>query len=49
MPHTNMPTLVLWAVLVWIVIIGVETAHDILRTVLLVPVVGDFPVRPVST
>jgi hypothetical protein len=43
-----MPTLVLRAVLVWIVIIGVETAHGILRTVLLVPVIGDFPARQVG-
>ena len=48
MPHTNMPTLVLRASVVWLVIIGVEIVHGILRTVLLVPVVGDLPARQVS-
>jgi len=43
-----MPKLVLRAVLVWIGIIGIETVHGILRTVLLVPVIGDFPARQVS-
>ena len=48
MTHTDMPKLVLRAVLVWIGIIGIETVHGILRTVLLVPVIGDFPARQVS-
>ncbi|MCU0705877.1 MAG: hypothetical protein MUF18_18060 [Fimbriiglobus sp.] len=39
---------VLRAVLVWLVIIGVETVHGVLRTLLLVPLVGDFPARRVS-
>ena len=43
-----MPTIVLRASVVWLVIIGVETAHGILRTVLLVPVIGDFPARQVG-
>jgi hypothetical protein len=43
-----MPRVVLRAVLVWLVIIGVETVHGILRTLLLVPLVGDFPARRVS-
>jgi hypothetical protein len=33
---------------VWLVIIGVETVHGILRTLLLVPLIGDFPARRVS-
>ncbi len=43
-----MPRVVLRAVLVWLVIIAVETAHGVLRTLLLVPLVGDFPARRVS-
>ena len=33
---------------VWLVIIAVETVHGILRTLLLVPIVGDFPARQIS-
>ncbi len=33
---------------VWLVISGVETVHGILRTLLLVPLVGDFPARQVA-
>ena len=43
-----MPRVVLRAVLVWVVIIAVETVHGILRTLLLVPLVGDFPARSVG-
>lgn len=43
-----MPRVVRRAVLVWLVIIAVETVHGILRTLLLVPLVGDFPARRVS-
>lgn len=39
---------VLRAVLVWLVIIAVETVHGVLRTLLLVPLVGNFPARRVS-
>lgn len=43
-----MPRVVLRAVLVWLVIIAVETVHGVLRALLLVPLVGDFPARRVS-
>lgn len=43
-----MPRVVLRAVVVWLVIIAVETVHGVLRTLLLVPLVGDFPARRVS-
>jgi ribosomal protein S18 acetylase RimI-like enzyme len=43
-----MPKVLLRAVLVWLVIIAVETVHGVLRTILLVPLVGDFPARRVS-
>ncbi|MBX3401164.1 MAG: hypothetical protein KF873_20720 [Gemmataceae bacterium] len=43
-----MPRVVLRVVLVWLVIIAVETVHGVLRTLLLVPLVGDFPARRVS-
>jgi len=33
---------------VWLVIIAVETVHGILRTLLLVPMMGDFPARQTS-
>lgn len=36
------------AFVVWFVIIGVETVHGILRTLLLTPLVGDFGARQVS-
>jgi hypothetical protein len=36
------------ALVVWLVIIAVETVHGILRTLLLVPMMGDFPARQVS-
>ncbi len=36
------------ALLVWLVIIAVETFHGILRTLLLVPMMGDFPARQIS-
>jgi hypothetical protein len=36
------------ALLVWLVIIAVETVHGILRTLLLVPMMGDFPARQIS-
>ena len=40
----------LWkrALVVWLVLIGVEFAHGILRTVFLVPVVGDFQARQIG-
>lgn len=40
--------LLLRALLVWLVIIAVETVHGILRTLLLVPMIGDFPARQIS-
>jgi hypothetical protein len=36
------------AFIVWGVIIGVETIHGILRTLLLLPMVGDFRARQIS-
>ena len=36
------------ALLVWLVIIVVETVHGILRTLLLVLMMGDFPARQIS-
>ena len=36
------------ALVVWLVIIAVETVHGILRTLLLVPMMGDFPARQIS-
>ena len=36
------------AFLVWLVVIGVETVHGVLRTLLLVPLVGDFPARQIG-
>ena len=36
------------ALLVWFVIIGVETVHGILRGLFLAPLIGDFPARRVS-
>jgi len=36
------------AFLVWCIIIAVETVHGILRTLLLVPMMGDFPARQIS-
>jgi hypothetical protein len=36
------------AVLVWPVLIAAETAHGILRGLLLVPLVGDLPARQIS-
>ena len=36
------------SLLVWLVIIGVETIHGILRGLFLVPLIGDFPARRVS-
>lgn len=40
----------LWlrAFAVWLVIIAVETVHGILRTMLLVPLVGDLPARQIG-
>jgi hypothetical protein len=43
-----MPRVALRAFLVWLVIIAVETVHGVFRTLLLVPVMGDFPARRVS-
>jgi hypothetical protein len=34
---------------VWLLIIAVETIHGILRGVLLVPLIGDFPARQIGT
>ena len=36
------------ALLVWLVIIAVETVNGILRILLLVPMIGDFPARQIS-
>jgi len=36
------------AFLVWCIIIAVETVHGILRSLLLVPMMGDFPARQIS-
>jgi hypothetical protein len=43
-----MPMFLLRAFAVWLVIIGVETVHGILRTLLLTPLIGDFPARRIS-
>lgn len=43
-----MKLIILRALLVWLVIIGVETIHGILRTLLLVPWVGDFRARQIA-
>ena len=40
--------ILLRAFLVWLVLIGVETAHGVLRTRLLVPLVGDLPARQIG-
>jgi hypothetical protein len=40
--------LLLRAFAVWLVIIAVETVHGILRTMLLVPLVGDLPARQIG-
>ena len=40
--------LLLRAVLVWLVIIAAETAHGVLRGLLLVPLVGDLPARQIG-
>ena len=37
--------LLLRALLVWLVVIAAETAHGVLRGLLLVPLVGDRPAR----
>ena len=36
------------ALVVWLVIILVETVHGISRTLLFVPMIGDFPARQIS-
>lgn len=36
------------AVIVWLLIIGAETVHGILRTIFLAPLVGDFPSRRIA-
>ncbi len=38
----------LQAFLVWLILIDVETAHGVLRTLLLVPLVGDCPDRQIG-
>ncbi len=43
-----MGTLGLRSFLIWLVIIGVETVHGILRTLFLAPLMGDFPARRLS-
>jgi hypothetical protein len=40
--------LLLRALVVWLVIIAVETVHGIIRTLLLMPMMGDFPARQIS-
>ena len=40
--------MILRAVLVWLVLIGVEFVHGILRTVFLAPYTGDFRARQIS-
>jgi hypothetical protein len=42
------PTLLLRDFAVWLVLIAVETVHGILRTMLLVPLVGDLPARQIG-
>jgi hypothetical protein len=42
------PTLLLRAIAVWLVLIAVETVHDTVRVVLLVPLVGDLPARQIG-
>ena len=36
------------ALLVWLIIIGVETVHGILRGLFLAPLIGDFQARRIS-
>lgn len=36
------------AVFVWLIIIGVETVHGILRSIFLAPIVGDFQARQIA-
>jgi len=36
------------ALLAWLVLIGVEVVHGILRTIVMVPVVGDFRSRQIG-
>lgn len=43
-----MNTLVYRAVIIWLVIIAAETVHGILRTLLLVPLVGDLTARQIG-
>jgi hypothetical protein len=40
--------LLLRAFLVWLVVIAAETAHGVLRGLLLVPLVGDRPARQIG-
>jgi hypothetical protein len=42
------PTLLLRAFAAWLVTIAFETVHGILRTMLLVPLVGDLPARQIG-
>jgi hypothetical protein len=44
----KLPMFLLRAFVVWLVLISVETVHRMLRTLLLVPHLGDFPARQVS-
>ncbi len=43
-----MTLVILRTVLVWLLIIAVETIHGILRTLLLAPLVGDFAARQIA-
>jgi len=44
----NVPRILFRAVAVWLLIIAAETVHGILRTLLLVPLVGDVPARQIG-
>jgi hypothetical protein len=43
-----MQLILLRAFVVWLLIIGLETVHGILRTVFLAPWIGDFPARQIA-
>lgn len=43
-----MQLILLRAFVVWLLIIGLETVHGILRTVFLAPWIGDFPSRQIA-
>ncbi len=44
----NLPRILFRALCVWLIIIGAETLHGILRTLFLVPIFGDFRARQIA-